>query len=86
MFLYTTGTFRLLRFPFLMRSRFYVVFTGVHKETTSLVVSFFRFTTGDFSNQLIESFGLPFLKVHSHSVQRMSLELWTIKLRLDSGR
>ena len=36
--------------------------------------------------EIIESFGLPFLKVHSHSVQRMSLERWTIKLRLDSGR
>ena len=35
---------------------------------------------------IIESFGLPFLKVKSHSVWRMSLELWTIKLKLHSGR
>ena len=33
------------------------------------------------SSYLIESFGLPFLKVQSHSVWRMSLELWTIKAK-----
>ena len=34
----------------------------------------------------LESFGLPFLKVHSHSVERKSVETHTVKVKVYSGR